>query len=211
MKNYSGFLFDLDGTLVDTEKLKGAALAEACRFFGGQVDASTYKPVMGNSSQVVMAHFFETADINPSTEKFNDTFEESYQRLLDKNLSPNLNAKDFLLRLRDKKKKMGVVSSETAPMAHQILNQLDFAGFFDIVITEELVTRPKPDPEAYILAMDKMDLPESEVLVFEDSQAGLMAAHKAGCDTVAFRHDFNINNDLSLAIRIISDFSEIEI
>lgn len=211
MRNYNGFLFDLDGTLVDTEKLKGAALSEACSFFGSRVDAGTYKPVMGNSWQVVLDHFFQTARINPSVEKFNDKFEEIYQRLLDKSLSLNLNARDFLIRLKSKKKKMGVVSSESTRMVGRILNQLDIIQFFATIITEGDVKRHKPDPEAYILALKKMDLLNSEVLAFEDSQAGLIATNKAGCDAVAFQHEFNVNNDLSLSIRIITDFKEIKV
>lgn len=211
MKNYKGFLFDLDGTLVDTERQKGAALSEACRFFGGQVDADTYKPVMGNSWQVVLDHFFETARINPSVGEFNHEFETIYQGLLDKNLSLNLNAKDFLVRLRSKNKKMGVVSSESTRMVGQILNQLDIFHFFDVIVTDEDVTKPKPDPEAYILALKKMELPKAEVLVFEDSQAGLIATNRAGCDAVAFKHEFNVNNDLSLSIRKINDFKEIRV
>ena len=211
MKNYKGFLFDLDGTLVDTEKLKGAALAAACRFFGGQADANVYKPVMGHSSQVVKEHFINTANISPSTEKFNDKYDEIYRSLLDKNLALNLNANELLLRLKSKHKKIGVVSSETTRMVENILNQLCIKDFFDIMVADEDVIKPKPDPEAYILALKKMGLLKSEVLTFEDSQAGLIAASKAGCDAVAFKHDFNVNNDLSLSIRIISDFNDIEI
>jgi HAD superfamily hydrolase (TIGR01509 family) len=89
-----------------------------------------------------------------------------------------------------------------------VLSQLELSGFFDIVITKENVTKHKPDPEAYVLALEKLSLPSSEVLIFEDSNAGLVAARNANCDVVAFKHEFNANHDLSLAIQTISDFNE---
>ena len=78
----------------------------------------------------------------------------------------------------------------------------------EVVITNEQVTRHKPDPEAYLLTLEKLSVPSSDVLVFEDSKSGLIAATKANCDVVAFRHEFNVNNDFSLAIQVISDFNE---
>ncbi|MEN8122254.1 MAG: HAD-IA family hydrolase, partial [Bacteroidota bacterium] len=87
--------------------------------------------------------------------------------------------------------------------------QLQMSEIFDIVISHEDVNNHKPDPEAYILALKQLKLPGSEVLVFEDSNAGIIAAKKANCDVVAFRHEFNNNNDFSLAIKVISDFNEV--
>ncbi|MCK5814806.1 MAG: HAD-IA family hydrolase, partial [Flavobacteriaceae bacterium] len=104
---------------------------------------------------------------------------------------------------------MGVVSSATKWMADQILLQLKLMDFFDFIITNEDVTNHKPHSEAYLLALEKLTLPSSEVLIFEDSEAGLIAANNANCDSVAFKHDFNANHDLSLAIRTISDFNDI--
>ena len=92
-------------------------------------------------------------------------------------------------------------------MVDQVLTQLKLSEFFDVVICHEDVTNYKPDPEAYILALKQLGLAGSDVLIFEDSNAGLIAANKANCDVVAFQHEFNTNNDLSLAIKVISDFN----
>ena len=104
---------------------------------------------------------------------------------------------------------MGVVSSASDWMVHQVLSQLKLSDFFEIIITKENVINHKPDPEAYLLAIEKLSLHSSEVLIFEDSEAGLIAAKKANCDTIAFQHEFNSNHDLSLAIQTIIDFNEI--
>lgn len=209
MKDYSAYLFDLDGTLVDSEKLKGKALAETCSLFGAMVDIAVYKEVMGESWIHVTNHFFKIAQIEPDIDIFNAEFKEIYQELLRKKLTPNLNVVELLAKLTAKGKRIGVVSSASNWMVDQVLSQLKLGEFFEIVITNEHVTKHKPDPEAYLLALEKLFLPGSEVLVFEDSSSGLVAANRANCDTVAFQHEFNINHDLSLAGQIIYDFNEI--
>ena len=198
----------MDGTLVNSERYKGIALAEACNFFGGHVDLNIYKMVMGESWSVVTNHFFEAAKISPDLDEFNIEFRKVYQKLLFENLALNTNVKELLFKLADKGKKTGVVSSAATWSVDQVLAQLDLSEFFDVVITQEHVTKHKPDPEAYLLALDKLSLPGSEVLVFEDSNAGLVAANKANCDTIAFQHEFNTNNNLCLAIQVISDYRE---
>ena len=209
MKNYTAYLFDLDGTLVDSEKLKGSALVETCILFGGQVEVSAYKTVMGESWEYVANHFFKTAKIAPDIDVFNRQFKKIYQEILLKELTPNPNIVPFLSKLKKAGKRMGVVSSATNWMVDQVLSQLKLSNFFELIITKEDVTKHKPDPEAYLLALEKLSLPGSEVLIFEDSEPGLIAARKANCDSIAFQHEFNSRHDLSLAIRTISDFNEI--
>lgn len=208
MKDYSAYLFDMDGTLVDSEKLKGLALVKTCSLFGGTAELDDYKAVMGKSWEHVVEYFFEISQIEPEMKQFNAEFKPIYQELLFQKLATNSNAVKLLSDLKNKGKKIGVVSSAFGWMVSQILSQLELTHFFDIVICKEQVTRHKPDPEAYLLALEMLSFQGTDVLVFEDSNSGLIAAQKANCDSVAFRHDFNINHDFSLAIQEISDFNE---
>lgn len=207
MKNYSAYLFDMDGTLVDSEKLKGLALVKSCSHFGGLVGVDTYKTVMGESWEQVTDYFFAEAQIEPDFDEFNTVFKLAYQELLFHELKPNPNVVELLSNLKERGKKIGVVSSAFGWMVDQVLTQLDLKKYFDIVVTQEDVKKHKPDPEAYLLALQKLALPGSEVLIFEDSEVGIIAAAKAGCDTVAFKHDFNANHDFSFALRVITGFS----
>ncbi len=208
MKDYSAYLFDMDGTLVDSEKIKGKALVKTCKKFGGKVNVHVYKNVMGRSWEHVTDHFFKSAKIQPDKEEFNVVFKRIYQQLLQKELVLNPHAKELLLQLKSSEKKIGVVSSASTWMVDQILFQLELSNYFDIIIAKEDVKKHKPDPEAYLLALKKLSLSGSKVLIFEDSHAGLVAAANANCDSIAFQHKFNANHDLSLAIHYISDFNE---
>ncbi len=211
MKNYSAYLFDMDGTLVNSERFKGKALSEACRHFGGNVDVNIYKMVMGESWSIVTNHFFSSAQIAPNLDEFNAEFNKLYKKSLLENLALNPGVKELLFEITENGKKVGIVSSAAIWMVDQILTQLEISNYFDIIITGEHVIKHKPDPESYMLALDQLSLPGSEVLVFEDSNAGLIAANRASCETVAFQHEFNTNNDLSLAQQVISNFNEFHV
>jgi len=199
----------MDGTLVSSEKLKGSAISRACHILGGKVDLNIYKEVMGESWEVVTNHFFEAAKISPNMDEFNDEFNRIYKRLLHDELRLTSNVKEFLLELSKNGKKIGVVSSAATWMVNQILEQFQLLELFNIVITKENVTRRKPHPEAYLLALNELSLTSSEVLIFEDSSAGLLAAKGAHCDAIAVEHEFNSNNNLSLALEVITDFREV--
>lgn len=207
-KKYKACLFDMDGTLVNSERLKGLALSETCKFFGGLAGVDVYKSVMGENWEKVRSHFFSEAGINPDTESFDQEFKLIYQELLNNELEPNSNVVQLLIELKRQDKKLGLVSSAAVWMVEQVLEQLNLAGFFDIVISKEQVTNHKPDPEAYVVALRNLGLQGKEVLVFEDSFAGVTAAYSANCDVVAFRHEFNVEHDFSKAIQIISDYNE---
>jgi HAD superfamily hydrolase (TIGR01509 family) len=209
MKTYLAYLFDMDGTLVNSEEFKGMALSETCKLFGGQAAYENYRDVMGENWSIVINHFFKVAQIDPDRAEFNSEFEKIYQKLLSENLCLNKGVINLLSRLKAQNKKIAVVSSETNWMVEQVLNQLELSKFFNLIIAEEQVENTKPDPEAIMLALNYFSISNSEALVFEDSRAGLIAAKKAGCDAIAFQHEFNVNHDLSSAIKTITDFTEV--
>ena len=209
LKEYKAYIFDMDGTLVSSEKLKGTAISKACSRFGGDIDVNIYKEVMGGSWEVVANHFFEKAKISPNMDEFVSEYSIIYKELLSQDLKLTPNAKEFLAELSKMGKKIGLVSSSFAWMINQILEQLQLSDFFDVVISKEDVKNHKPDPEAYMLALNRLSLPSSDVLVFEDTQAGILSAKRANCDVIAIEHEFNSNNNLSLSLRVIKDFSEV--
>ena len=211
MKEYSAYLFDMDGTLVDSERLKGLSLSETCRIFGGDADVEIYKAVMGEKWEIVTEYFFRSAEINPDRDKFDAEFRDIYREHLLSELEPNRNAVSLLKRLKEAGKKTGLVSSASGWMVEHVLDQLEVSEFFDVIVFKEHVGKHKPEPESYLLAIEKLEVPVDDVLIFEDSSVGLIAARRAGCDSVAFRHEFNGNNDLSMAVKVISDFDEIKV
>lgn len=203
------FLIDLDGTLADSEPLKGLALAETCASYGGIADAEIYVDVMGEDWPTVTAHFFKCAGISPAYDDFNARFKERYVALLRERVTLTPGAAEFISAAKAAGARLALVSSAAPWMVESVLQKLDLADAFDLVITQADVARHKPHPEAYLLALSGLDLDATEVLVFEDSAAGLKAAHAAGCRSVAIAHHFNARHDKSLALQTIASFAEI--
>ena len=205
-REYQAYLFDLDGTLVNSEPLKGKALALACQDYGSKADHLIYQDVMGQDWQSVTQHFFKSAKINPDLAEFNQYFRQHYRRLLKDQLDLSPNIKPYLKQLSQLDCKVAVVSSAASWMIEQVLTQLELDNFFDLIISQEDVSRHKPHPEAYLVALKKLNIEAKDALVFEDSFAGLSAANEAGCDVIGIRHEFNIKNDMSIAKICLSDF-----
>jgi HAD superfamily hydrolase (TIGR01509 family) len=128
--------------------------------------------------------------------------------LLSENLELNEGAKAYIGHLNASGKQCAVVSSAATWMVENILNALALRDAFQVVITQEQVTKHKPDPEAYNLALAGLGVAPEQALIFEDSNAGVMAGKASGCDVIAVRHEFNGKNDLSGAVACIDSFEE---
>jgi HAD superfamily hydrolase (TIGR01509 family) len=175
------YLFDLDGTLAASEILKARALAQACASYGAVANHMIYADVMGEDWPTVTGHFFQRYNLSPVFDEFNDRFRGFYLDLIETEISATQGAKQFVFDTRNNGIKVGVVSSAATWMVDKVLSKLDLQSSFDLVITQEDVTRHKPDLEAYLLALSRLRVSAKDTLVFEESSAGLKAATAAGC------------------------------
>ncbi len=207
--NYNSYLFDMDGTLVVSEKLKGEALVQTCIAAGGSASLVDYKQVMGGSWETVRTHFYDVSKINIPHEEFDDIFRSMYQELISSKVELTNGAKELLSLLKSKNKKIGIVTSATKWMAEEILNNINLSQTFDVLITKENVSKHKPDPEAYQLAIKQLNTSAEDTLIFEDSSVGIEAGKKAGCNVIGIIHDLNTSHNFSSASITIRDFNEL--
>lgn len=206
MKKYQAYLFDMDGTLVNSEPLKGQALALACKEYNADVDYHIYQQVMGEDWATVTQHFFDYADIEPDFTEFNAHFRRHYERLLEEKLSLNIGAREYIEQLNQRGLACAVVSSAANWMVDKILQQLDLTAQFQVIIGREDVTKHKPDPQAYLLALERLGVKAEQAVIFEDSEAGLKAGLAANCDVVAIAHEFNQRHRFERATAHVADF-----
>ncbi|NOX65255.1 MAG: HAD family phosphatase [Chlorobi bacterium] len=207
--NFESYLFDMDGTLVASEKLKGEALVKTCIAAGGSANLSDYKPVMGESWETVRNHFYEVSKIDIPHEEFDEIFRSMYKDLISSKVELTKGTNKLLTLLKKNNKKIGVVTSATRWMADEILNNINLSKIFDVLITKENVTKHKPDPEAYLLALEKLNTSAENTLIFEDSSVGIVAGNRAGCKVIGLKHDLNSLHDFSGASMTIRDFDEL--
>lgn len=177
---FDAVFFDLDGTLVDTEAL---ALRSNMRVFadhGHPVEADFLHEMIGKDEPAITELLRETMpglDANQLQADLHRAFYEDLEAGLD--LKPG--ARQLLDGLAVP---AVLVTSSGRPGALRKLELTGIHAAFAGVITLDEVTRPKPDPQPYLMAAQMLDLDPSRCLVFEDSETGAEAGHRAGCTVV---------------------------
>jgi HAD superfamily hydrolase (TIGR01509 family) len=178
---FDAILFDLDGTLIDTESLAMAAGIAAFADLGHPVTLDFLHSLVGvdlpTASQRI-AHSHPTLD----QAALHPVWQQGFVAAMDRDgLAMKSGALDLLTaRLRP----MALVTSSGRHEAHRKLAKVGIADHFDVVITLDDVTAPKPSPAPYLLAAERLGVDPTRCLVFEDSETGAEAAHRAGCFVV---------------------------
>lgn len=177
---YDAILFDLDGTLIDTESIALTTGMAAFAAHGHQVDAAFMHALVGKdeptASRIICAAL-PGADLTAINRHWRKGFNDGVEAGLD--LKPG--ARDLLPALSHP---LAIVTSTGREGAHRKLGIAGIARAFAHVVTLDDVRAPKPDPEPYLLAASLFRVSPARCLVFEDSETGAEAAHRAGCVVV---------------------------
>ena len=188
-------LFDMDGLLLDTEDIHIRAYMELCRQLGKPQPFEALKRFIGLSHHVTVT--FLTDDLgfkHLDKEELILREQAIYFEILAREKPHPFPGVREMFKLADERGlKRGLVSSsnahQVAPTMEVVLGHLDCRGcwkeYFQTICTGDRLERLKPHPDPYLLAAKELGLHPSECVVFEDSPAGVQAAHAAGCRVVA--------------------------
>ncbi len=207
----SAVIFDLDGTLVETEEIKAISHARSVTELNPEVSEedviSAYSDLVGHSRQEVAEALIERFGLEGAARKrAGETGEEEepwqalvrirrnyYEELLkdsdlllEKRYPHNI---EMLLQLRREGYPTACATMSHLRQVRRVLSVLDLEDAFDVVATMDDVERGKPDPEIDLLVAKEMGLPPEEFLVVEDSAAGIEAGVAAGMRVVAVPTD----------------------
>lgn len=208
-------IFDLDGTLVQTEKLKAISYARATaalcpRKVGESAVLDAFKEVVGlprrEVAQALMSEFDLEAKSRARMAEFGvsapwQAFVQVRLQFYDEMLADPQIIRDhqwpyslaLLERVRRLGCKLGLATMSRCRQATRVLDILKLEGTFDFVATRDDVTRGKPDPEIYKLVSDELRVPAVECLVIEDSPSGVQAALEASMHCIAVTTPFTRN------------------
>lgn len=187
MKNIKlkGAIFDMDGVLIDTEKLYIRFWKEAAAEFGYDMRDEHVFAVRSMARKYSIPKLKSMLGEDFPTEKVRSRRTELMNDFISKS---GIETKKGLFRLLNHLRDSGIkIAVATATQRERTLSYLSRIGaleFFDAVICGDMVTAGKPAPDIYLTAAAELGLPPEECAAFEDSPNGLMAAHSAGCYTV---------------------------
>jgi HAD superfamily hydrolase (TIGR01509 family) len=182
--DFAGYIFDCDGTLVDTMPLHFRAWGEAMKRAGLQQELSEelFYSLGGMPTRKVAAvlaeHYRLAIDVDRVFHEKEALFLEMQAEM--KVIKPVV---DFARKLHGHAP-LSVASGGPRPVVVKTLELMGIAGLFPVVVTPEDVAHGKPAPDMFLLAAQRMGVAPERCLVFEDAEPGVQAAVAAGMQFV---------------------------
>lgn len=176
-------LFDMDGTLVDSEKLWDISLTELCTELGGEMSAEVREATVGCSAQETMRilYTYLGLDHDPAAMAESDRWLHEYTgRLFDDGLQWCDGARELLDALAAEGTLTALVTNTQRSLTNRALNTIG-REYFAVTVCGDEVPRGKPAPDLYQKAAAMLGLSPDECLAIEDSITGTAAAESAGC------------------------------
>ena len=205
-------IFDLDGTLVATERLKALSYARAADELQPTVDheqpaMDAFAAVVGQHRREVAIHLMRTLGVEALAARRRKEFgvKESWQAFVQIRLRiySEMTADTNLLRdnrwlhniklvetARSLGCRLGLATASSRAAARHVLQAIGLADSFDFVVTNDDVEHNKPEPEIYLLVAQELGVSPAECIVIEDSPSGVRAALAAGMRCIAVGTDF---------------------
>ena len=181
---FLGYIFDCDGTLVDTMPLHFRAWSQALQRAGlrGELDEELFYSLGGTPTrkvaQLLAKHYGLVIDVERVFHHKEERFLEMQAEM--KVIKPVV---DFARALHGRAP-MSVASGGPKPVVMKTLELMGLDQLFPVVVTPEDVTHGKPSPDMFLLAAQLMGVPPERCLVFEDAGPGFEAATAAGMQYV---------------------------
>ncbi len=176
-------LWDMDGTLVDTEPYWMAAETPLVESFGGTWSHEQALGLVGLGLED-SARILQGTGVRMSTDAIIDHLTAEVMRQLSVTGVPfRPGARELLASLRAAGVKTGLVTMSMRRMAQTVVDLIDFDAF-DVVVAGDDVTRPKPFPDPYLQACDTLGVSPDDVVAIEDSPNGLRSAVASGAAVI---------------------------
>jgi HAD superfamily hydrolase (TIGR01509 family) len=180
---YRALLFDLDGTLAETDSLHLPTWVDVLQPYGIEVDQAYYKErISGRSNSKIVQDLLPDLSAEEGR-KLADTKETNFRERAHE-LEPLPGLLDFMQEGRDRGRSLALVTNAPVENVEAILLALELDAFFDEVVLSDEVGPVKPDPAPYKAALDKFGISPEEALAFEDSTSGIASSVAAGIPTV---------------------------
>ena len=187
-REFSGYIFDLDGTLVDSMPTHYRAWREALRRHGAPARVFRWAEFCahgGMAAADIVRDLNATYALHMEPEVVADEKRALYAHYLHTESLPCIpDTVGLVQRLRERGIPFAIGTGSALPGALATLRSAGLEGVFSIIITPNDVAHGKPAPDIFLLAAERMGVPAAECVVFEDAEPGLQAARAGGMAAV---------------------------
>lgn len=177
-------IFDMDGTLIDSERLNLRFWGQAARMHGIDLADEDILYIRSLDSNLARAFFeskypgFEYGPIRETRRAL------MHDHVGTEGLELKPGVRETLLFLRERGIRTAVATATQPVRANAYLEMLDIRRLFDEVVCTAMVPVGKPSPDVYLYACDRVGCEPADCIAVEDSPNGLRSAHSAGCEVV---------------------------
>ena len=200
-------VFDLDGVLVDTERLHWQAYRAVLAELGVDMGLEEYRRhfIAEGGGPEYACRAYRLA-VTP--DELRDRKAPGYLALIAAGAPPRPGAAEALARLHPDFR-LAVATNASRAEVRSVLSRLANAALLDVTIARDDYVRAKPAPDAYLAAAAALGLPPVECVVVEDTARGVRAARAAGMPVVAAPHDLTFDNDFTGCAQRVSHLDDL--
>lgn len=204
-------IFDLDGTIIDTETAWFVALGEIYNEYDATLTLEQYSTCIGTSLDAFdpYVHLMKEGKVSIELNALKQKVKQRYdEHMLKEQVRPGV--PEYIKQAKAAGLKLAVASSSPRDWVEHYLNKLGLLPYFDAICTASEVKQVKPDPELYELALEKLNVQPSEAVAIEDSPNGARAAVAAGIHCIVVPNAITETLDFDMSHQRLTSLAELD-
>ena len=205
-------IFDMDGVLMNSESIHYQVERDILKRFDVSFQVEDHTKYVGQRTIDLWAGVCAThqLDVDPAVLALEDN--QNYMSALENDdLAPIEEIPSLIQRLKEAGIRMIVASSATRHNIETVMSKFGIEEDFEGYVSGQDVDRPKPNPDIFLLAAEKLNIDPASCVVIEDAKHGVSAAKSAGMACIGYRNLSSGNQDLSKADVIVDAFGSIDL
>lgn len=203
-------IFDVDGTLVDSESVYVKAALKNIEVNHYNIPMSAIMGIIGQNRVAGRKLIESTQDDSFNYDKYIKDFEKIRNQILEN--EPYKLKKGALNILNYCKKhdiKMAIATSTARDKQSKVLTELGIIDYFDYMVFGDEIKNSKPAPDIYLKVYEHYNIDKDEMIIYEDSKNGILSAHNAGIRVVYIKDIVDVEEEVtSLCYKQVKDLDE---
>ena len=203
-------IFDVDGTLIDSESVYVKAALKNLEVNHYNIPMSAIMGIIGQNKVAGQKLIESTQDDSFNYDKYLQDFRKIREELLKK--EPYKLKKGALNILNYCKKhdiKMAIATSTAKDKQTKVLTELGIIDYFDYMVFGDEIKNSKPAPDIYLKVYEHYNIDKDEMIIYEDSKNGILSAHNAGIKVVYIKDIVDVEEEVtSLCYKQVKDLDE---
>ena len=222
MRKLQSLIFDVDGTLADTERdghriAFNQAFSEVGIPWNWSIDLYGKLLAIGGGKERIRYYieqyepdFLSTANLDNLIADLHQLKNQYYRKLLDQGLIPlRPGVQRLIQEAKDSSIRLAIATTSALPNVLALLeNTAIDPNWFKIIAAGDIVPAKKPAPDIYFYVLEKLGLNSADSLVFEDSHHGFLASKQAELKTIITVNDYTKNQDFTDAVLVVNHLGE---